>query len=190
MKPIERNWSKQPVNLVVFEQLKRPHRLAAMGVSEDDLRRFARRVRIVDDECWTWMGAKSGNLGYGVFYVCEGRNVPSHQFSYRLFCGPVPDGLELDHLCRKPLCCNPLHLEAVTHAENCLRGVGPTALNAKKSRCVRGHLFDSGNTHIPKGGGRKCKRCHADRMKRFYRKHRKSVLAVQAKYRNRLRESQ
>lgn len=73
--------------------------------------------------CWIWTGYTS-RLGYGIFGP-GGRSVtmPAHRWSYEHFVGPVPDGLELDHLCRVRRCVNPLHLEAVTHRENCLRAV-------------------------------------------------------------------
>ena len=71
-------------------------------------------------ECWLWTGAATG--GYGVFMVSfrriEGRRVlkfaRAHRFSYETLIGPVPGGLELDHLCKETACVNPAHLEQVT----------------------------------------------------------------------------
>jgi hypothetical protein len=69
--------------------------------------------------CWLWRGAV-GTRGYGVWW--HGRRlVRPHVFAYVLFVGPIPEGLEIDHVCGNKLCVNPLHLEAVSHSENMLR---------------------------------------------------------------------
>jgi HNH endonuclease len=65
--------------------------------------------------CWLWTG-KTWN-GYGKFIV-GGRTMAAHRYAYELFSGPIPDGLELDHVCRVRSCVNPAHLEACTHREN------------------------------------------------------------------------
>jgi len=74
--------------------------------------------------------------------------------------GPIPDGKQLDHLCRNHACVNPSHLEVVSGRENVVRGIGPTAKNAKKTHCVNGHALTPENLyrHSP-AGGRKCKAC-------------------------------
>ena len=76
--------------------------------------------------------------------------------SYELFIGPIPKGLDLDHLCRNRGCVNPAHLEAVHRKVNLNRG-----LHAKRNQvtCKRGHAFDESNTHIDKRGYRKCRIC-------------------------------
>jgi hypothetical protein len=71
-----------------------------------------------DGECIVWTGRLS-SAGYGVFPKSLGW---AHQVAYRLAGGVVADGLELDHLCRNRACCNPAHLEPVTHRENIIRG--------------------------------------------------------------------
>lgn len=76
---------------------------------------------VVDDAgCWIWQRSMD-RKGYGQIRV-EGRLIYSHRYMYERHVGPIHEGLELDHLCRVPACCNPQHLEPVTHAENVRRG--------------------------------------------------------------------
>lgn len=72
------------------------------------------------DGCWTW-GGHFERHGYGRFGISSKHLVLAHRFAWELTNGPVPDGLELDHRCRNRGCCNPAHLEPVTHAENMRR---------------------------------------------------------------------
>ncbi len=71
--------------------------------------------------CWLWLGSLNG--GYGQI-IRDGKNIRAHRWTYEIAYGPMPSGLETDHLCRTRSCCNPLHLEAVTHQENMARSVG------------------------------------------------------------------
>jgi len=79
--------------------------------------------------------------------------------AYELECGPIPDGLVLDHLCRVRACVRPGHLEAVTQRVNLLRGRTIQAANAAKTHCLRGHRFDSENTYVTSLGQRRCITC-------------------------------
>lgn len=81
--------------------------------------RFWYRVAVTPG-CWLWTGALNWD-GYGCFNAGPEISSSAHRFAYRLLVGPVPDGLELDHLCRTRNCVNPDHLEPVTHAENVRR---------------------------------------------------------------------
>jgi integrase len=89
--------------------------------------------------CWMWFGAREHD-GYGV--LGRGRrgegNIKAHRLAYETLVGDVPDDLELDHLCRTPECCNPAHLEAVTHAENLRRG---SPGRKPLMQCKRGHAM-------------------------------------------------
>jgi len=84
----------------------------------------------------------------------------AHRFSYELFIGEIPKGMQIDHLCQRPLCVNPDHMEAVSGIANLLRGNGRGAINARKTHCAKGHPFDESNTYlIPNGTGRACLMC-------------------------------
>jgi hypothetical protein len=81
--------------------------------------RFWARVDKADD-CWLWTGYIKPN-GYATFYPGGGRHVEKpyvHRFAYELTRGPIPSGLEVDHLCSVRHCVNPAHLEVVTRREN------------------------------------------------------------------------
>lgn len=111
--------------------------------------------------CWLWLGAKT--RGYGRFSVAHRKNIPAHRFSYESVHGPIPDGLEPDHLCRNRSCVNDGHLEPVTTKVNVLRGVGVTAANKRKIHCKNGHLLAGANLstsrcHIRRGW-RRCVLC-------------------------------
>ena len=118
--------------------------------------RFWPKVR-QDDEtgCWNWVGNTSD--GYGALRI-DRKMVKAHRFAYELLVGPIPDGLQLDHLCRNRACCNPGHLEPVTDVENILRGEGPPAVNARKTHCIHGHEFTEANTYVYPHF-RSCKAC-------------------------------
>ena len=74
--------------------------------------------------CWVWTGRLNDD-GYGVLDMSWRGGGPklrsAHRLAYELLVGPIPDGLELDHLCFVRSCVNPAHLEPVTHAENLRR---------------------------------------------------------------------
>lgn len=111
------------------------------------------------DTCWLWTAALSPS-GYGAFQTGE-RVVRAHRFAYELVVGPIPDGLQIDHLCRVRRCVNPEHLEPVTQAENLRRGTAATAVAAywaAQTHCKRGHEFTPENTY--RGTGRRvCRAC-------------------------------
>lgn len=104
--------------------------------------------------------------GYGRFSISgsAGRSVGSHRISYRMFVGPIPDGLTIDHLCRNRACVRPDHLEPVTNQENLRRGLGFGAINAAKTHCPKGHPYDTENTRW-ESGKRHCRSCNREWVK-------------------------
>lgn len=126
---------------------------------------------ICENGCWEWVGAHAGT-GYGYVRV-NGAMRGAHRAVYERFRGPIPDGKELDHLCRNVDCVNPDHLEVVTGRENTMRSLSPSAANARKTTCSNGHAFTPENTRRW-GGHRYCIACHRDIDHRRWlkRKHR------------------
>lgn len=114
-----------------------------------------------DNGCWLWQGKKD-NLGYGRY----GKQYRAHRWSYEYHKGPIPEGLQIDHLCRNRACVNPDHLEAVTKKENTLRSLAPTAINARKTHCYKGHPFDERNTYVTPEGWRTCRACKNEKHRR------------------------
>ena len=103
-------------------------------------------------ECWLWDGktdkdgyARTSEARFGTRRVCR--------VSYDLFVGPIPAGLEIDHLCRERRCVNPEHLEAVPHAENARRAA------AAITHCPKGHEY-AGENLLRYGASRKCRTCN------------------------------
>lgn len=104
--------------------------------------------RLVDrgsaDECWPWIGS-TNQEGYG--HIRKGgkysANLGVHRVAYELLVGPIPDGLEIDHLCRNTRCVNPAHLEPVSSMVNAQRG-RVAKLNPDDVRTIRAH-YATGN---------------------------------------------
>lgn len=112
--------------------------------------------------CRVWLLTKERG-GYGVIFVTATRqNKLAHRVSYEEFVGPIPEGLQLDHLCRNRACINPLHLEPVTAKENVRRGRGPRAAAERqlmKTHCKHGHEFTLETTYVKPSGERQCRPC-------------------------------
>src|SRR5262245_26168512 len=126
--------------------------------------RFWAKVQKTEN-CWLWTGATAGSKRrYGYFKVGGRKNVYAHRYSYELHYGPIPDGMQVDHVvergCTSVLCVNPAHLEAVTKGENLKRRT-----TVDKPACKYGHEFTEENTWIDEHGWRWCRKCHARREK-------------------------
>lgn len=109
-------------------------------------------------DCLLYQGALAD--GYAHIGLSGKRWYYAHVFMFEVLIGPIPMGLELDHLCRNRSCVNPAHLEPVTHRENCVRGVGFVSRKASQTTCMRGHELAGGNLYSWRGH-RYCKKCRA-----------------------------
>lgn len=125
------------------------------------------------DGCWLWTAAINPK-GYAMFAVTKGvfgatgkQPIGGHRVAYQLMVGPIPEGLQLDHLCRVRHCVNPAHLQPVTRKENILRGTSPTAQHAAKTHCPKGHPYAGDNLQFSHGS-RVCRICHNAHASRSY----------------------
>lgn len=128
----------------------------------------------MDGGCLPWMGGLRSN-GYGTFAIKSGgrwTQTTAHRAAYRVFCGEIPDGFEVDHLCRNRRCINPDHLEAVPMEENRRRR------NAAKTHCPQGHPYTSANTRMQGDSDgyltRVCRTCERARSRAKYQRRIKS----------------
>lgn len=136
-----------------------------MILTADQARRFWAKVNLTDT-CWLWTRATQSG-GYGSFGIGNKRTETAHRISYLTLVGPVPAGLELDHLCLNKLCVRPDHLEAVTPQVNNQRAhdngqAQPSPLsriNAAKIACPAGHFYSDDNTYVNPQGHRQCRTC-------------------------------
>ena len=131
-----------------------------------EVERFWSKVARADVGCWTWLDAPNKGTGYGEFRVA-GKAHLAHRYIYEQVVGLIPEGLQIDHLCRNRDCVNPDHLEAVTCRENLLRGDSFTGVNARKTECHNGHPFDAENTYITPRGKRMCRACNREAQRRY-----------------------
>jgi len=128
--------------------------------------------RVFQGECWIYTGSTS--RGYGMLSIAD-RLRPVHRVSYEIFVGPIPDGLQLDHLCRQRACFNPAHLEPVTQAENIARGQSWSAVSVRTGVCIRGHALTDDNVYLRRDGGRQCRECRRSRDRRRWAALREEV---------------
>lgn len=120
--------------------------------------------------CWEWTAART--RGYAVMRArINGarRMWYAHRVSYELFVGPIPEGLQIDHLCRNRRCINPEHLEPVTARENLLRGETLTASEILRTHCPRGHAYNAENTYRY-DNKRFCRQCNRDHKRKRHQR--------------------
>ncbi len=125
--------------------------------------------------CWLWTACYSTS-GYGQILDKSGQTKSwhkraAHRVSYELFVGSIPEGLDLDHLCRTRGCVNPAHLEPVTRTENIRRGICSEVQKQRhkmRTHCPHGHEYTPENTYLTKPyrgyRNRMCKNCARIRM--------------------------
>lgn len=119
--------------------------------------RLLAKIIVQPDGCWVWRGAAQPT-GYGQLWNGK-RPEQAHRLSYKMFCGPVPDGVEVDHVCRVRDCVNPKHLRLLPHRDNVLAGNTGPARNAAKTHCDYGHELSGRNLRFAVNGSRQCRAC-------------------------------
>lgn len=118
---------------------------------------------------WIWLG-QLAEVRPWVFYgriSVFGVQELAHRYAFELLKGAIPNGLEIDHLCRVTRCVNPLHLQAVPHRTNTIRGESPSARHAVKTHCPADHPYSGDNLYITPTGNRKCRICKAAANRRW-----------------------
>ncbi len=114
--------------------------------------------------CWLWERPLN-RKGYGHAWVAR-KHFAIHRLSYQHFVGPIPEALQIDHLCKNRNCWNPEHLEVVTLRENIRRGDAGKP-QASRTHCPQGHPYNEENT-ARRNGERVCKKCARDRANKIY----------------------
>lgn len=123
--------------------------------------------------CWIWPGTHSV-AGYGKIRANR-KQYYAHRMSYELFVGPIPKGHELHHFyCATKDCCNPNHLRPLTPKEHALMPDSAPGLEARKTHCKAGHVFDTRNTlHVQ--GSRRCRACSNVRKRKYLADRKQSI---------------
>ncbi len=135
-------------------------------------KRIRNKIHLTD-KCWQWIAATSHD-GYAIV-SWNGQSVLAARVVYTLLRGPIPKGLEPDHLCRNRACVNPDCVEIVTHKINTLRGNTVGGVNSRKTCCPKGHPFTETNTIIDKGKYgpvRRCKICRTPQVNEAKKRYR------------------
>lgn len=122
-----------------------------------NLERFKDNIAENFEGCWLWL-LSLNHQGYGLYWA-DGKYQSAHRWIYEQVMGAIPEGLQLDHLCRRRDCVNPHHLEPVTGKENCRR--------AMQDYCAHGHKWTDETTYIDKRGQRACIPCMRESTRRW-----------------------
>jgi hypothetical protein len=137
------------------------------------------KVVLSHDGCWLFLGKKQQKAYMTLKF--EKKIYQAHRFFYEFFIGPIPKGLQIDHLCRTPSCCHPKHLEPVTSRENSARGEGFVGQNLRKTHCPKGHEFNQDNTYyvLKKSGffSRNCRPCRTEQTRNYRNLNREKIRA-------------
>lgn len=129
------------------------------SLTDETMRNFWTKVDM-SGECWLWTAAKERS-GYGLWSPPKAtglRMSVAHRFAYMHKVGPIPKGLDLDHLCKNKSCVNPGHLEPVTHQENVRRA------HAHRTHCKQGHERTPENWVERANGHYYCRACSRERQ--------------------------
>lgn len=114
--------------------------------------------------CHLWLGDVT-NSGYGRFWL-NGKNVSAHRIAYEFEHGPIPEGMQIDHLCNTKICVNVRHLRLTTATENLFAAHSNSTARkfSTRSHCSSGHEYTAANTYFH-GKHRHCRECNKQRMR-------------------------
>lgn len=139
--------------------------------------RFASKVNFDGPKgCWLWIASRD-RKGYGQYHQ-NGATCRSHRVAYELLVGPIPEGLQIDHLCRVPACVNPDHMEPVTSKVNTQRGIAGSLRAVFVTHCRSGHPLAEPNLYVNPRGERQCRRCTNAASARYLRRQREAIAAT------------
>lgn len=139
----------------------------------DLIRRLIEGSTVDEAGCWNWDGWKTHD-GYGIVSISD-RNHVVHRVLYEQLVGTVPDGLDLDHLCRNRACCNPRHVEPTTRSENLRRGLAGRYVMG--GTCRKGHRLTPDTLLVKADGGHRCRTCRRAVTARYEEKRRAAAAA-------------
>ena len=136
------------------------------------LDRLADKYELDDKGCFVWTGGagRYGRIWFGTRK--NHRTLMAHRAAWEEVVGPIPDGLQIDHLCKNTRCINPDHLEPVTPLENLMRSPTKQRENALKTHCIRRHPLSGNNLFRDTRGMRQCRICTRLRQAKYDRKRR------------------
>lgn len=144
------------------------------------MERIESKLKIIPYGCHIFTGSKN-QYGYGrIWNQEEERLVLVHRAVYENTFGSIPEGLEINHICKNTSCANLLHLELVSHRQNVLMGVSITANNHRKKFCKSGHTLSGTNVYHPIGRPteRNCRTCHVLQNREYRKRKREKQNAI------------
>lgn len=139
-------------------------RLRRGGRTPEPLNQRIRRLADKSGNCWLWTGRLDKD-GYGRITVNQ-RPGRAHRVAYETFVGAIPEGMEIDHLCRVRHCVKPDHLEPVPHQLNVARAFSANDAERNPDECLHGHVLDESNAYLVQGS-RQCRECHRKRNREY-----------------------
>lgn len=150
-------------------------------MNQTAIARFRSKVLIGDDGHWHWTGSLRKN-GYGQFRLSTEKNGYAHRAAYKLYVGPIPEGMTVDHTCELKSCVNPDHLQLLSWEDNHRKWAESV------THCQRGHEFTPENTIITSQGRRACKTCWRANQKKWQENNIEHYRAYHREYQRKYRK--